>query len=105
MLRLSFCLAFCLVSYSLTSAADAPTKPQPQPLGAAAPATAYPATPYPPAVLPKAEPHKKPANLSSRKKLEVLLQTVADLDYGDRQTVTIKEVFDDLHRKHHLSIR
>jgi hypothetical protein len=105
MLRSLLCLAFCLITCDLISAADGPAKPQLPPPEAAAPASSYPVTPYATAPLHKAEANKKPANLPSRKKLEALLQTVADLDYGDRQTVTVKEVFDDLHRKHHLSIR
>lgn len=105
MWRLLFCLAFslALVACRSTSAADAPKKPQPAPVEVAAPA--YPVTPYPPIALAKSEPHKQAAAPRGRKKLEALLQTVADLDYGDRQTVTVREVFNDLHRKHQLSIR
>jgi hypothetical protein len=48
---------------------------------------------------------KPTTTISGRKKLEGLLQAPANLDFGSLQTVTIKEVLDQLHKQHHLSIR
>jgi hypothetical protein len=40
-----------------------------------------------------------------RKGLESLLQSPAKLDFGGRETVTIKELLDQLHERHQLSVR
>src|ERR1700730_16073305 len=40
-----------------------------------------------------------------RKALESLLQSPANLQFGHRETITIKELLDQLHERHPLSIR
>jgi hypothetical protein len=40
-----------------------------------------------------------------RKALESLLQSPAKVDFGHRETITIKELLDQLHERHQLSIR
>lgn len=40
-----------------------------------------------------------------RKQIEAVLQSPADLDFGTRQTVTVGDLLDLLHKRHHLSIR
>jgi hypothetical protein len=47
---------------------------------------------------------KPVAAISGRKKLESLLQTPADLNF-EHKIVTVQEVLDGLHARHHLSIR
>src|SRR5262245_26968046 len=94
MSRISFCLALCLAAQSSLLAGD-PVANQP-PRQATSPVHMSSAT---------MTRFKAGHELQGRKKIEALLQTVANLDYGDRETVTVKEVLDDLHRQHHLSIR
>src|SRR5580693_8807688 len=48
---------------------------------------------------------KPAAAVVGRKALELLLQSPAKLDFGHRETVTIKELLDQLHERHQLSIR
>ena len=58
-----------------------------------------------PKILPSSSDAKSVATVSGRKKLEAQLQMSADLDFGGRPTVTLKEVLDQLHSRHKLSIR
>ena len=43
--------------------------------------------------------------LTGRKKWEALLSEPAGLDFGDRQSVTVREILDGLRKTHHLSLR
>jgi hypothetical protein len=47
----------------------------------------------------------KPVPLTGRKKLEVVLTQPSELDFGERQTVTVKEMLDQLRERHQLSLR
>ena len=47
----------------------------------------------------------EPSAHAGRTSLESLLQTPAELDFGHRQTITVKELLDEIHRKDHISIR
>jgi hypothetical protein len=57
-----------------------------------------------PAVLQAPKDAAPAATMSARRKIEAQLQSPAKLDFGDRQTVTIREVLDQL-RQQHLSVR
>ncbi len=48
---------------------------------------------------------KAAAPITGRRKLEALLQSPARLDFGQRETVTVKELLARLHQQHQLSIR
>jgi hypothetical protein len=98
MLRCLLISGLCLVTEGWAYASEPPHTSEaphawPQ-AAAAAPATLQPVD------------DKKPATtLSGRKKLEGQLQAPANLEFGQRQSVTIKEVLDKLHNEHHLSLR
>ncbi len=47
----------------------------------------------------------KQPSVSGRRQLEAKLQTPAKLDFGDRKRVTVREVLDQLHEQHQLSLR
>jgi hypothetical protein len=47
----------------------------------------------------------EPSAHAGRTSLESLLQSPAELDFGHRQTITVKELLDEIHRKDHISIR
>jgi hypothetical protein len=68
------------------------------PFGSAVP-QAQPAGSPPRAELPKETP------AVGQKKWEKLLNEPADLDFGDRKTVTVKELLDGLRERHKLSLR
>jgi len=68
------------------------------------PAPTAPRTLPPPQLMVSPTPDK-PAELSGRQKIEAILRSPANLDFGDRKSVTIQEVLDQLHEKHQLSIR
>jgi hypothetical protein len=46
-----------------------------------------------------------PVSATGQKKWEALLAEPADLDFGERQTVSVKEIFEGLRERHHLSLR
>lgn len=46
-----------------------------------------------------------PRVISGRTQLEALLLTPAKLDFEGRKQVTVREVLDELHQQHHLSLR
>jgi len=58
-----------------------------------------------PAVLQAPKDAAPAAMVSGRRKIEAQLQSPAKLDFGGRQTVTIRELLDQLRRQQHLSIR
>ncbi len=47
----------------------------------------------------------KPVPLTGQKKWEAILAQPSELDFGDRQTVTVKELLDQLRERHQLSLR
>lgn len=58
--------------------------------------------------VPAAEPVQKtepPASVIGREPIEELLQSPADLDFGQGATVTAGDLLDMLHKQHHVSIR
>jgi hypothetical protein len=103
MLRILCVLAFCLALQSLLAAGE----PQPNLAPAKSQAPAWsPTRATPVSATIAAEVRSKPrGDLHGRKKIEALLQTAANLDYPERETVTVQELLDDLHRQHHISIR
>src|SRR5262249_10334991 len=50
-------------------------------------------------------PSKSTKNSQPHQAIEAKLQEPADLDFGDRKTVPMQEIIEQLHTKHHLSIR
>ncbi len=47
----------------------------------------------------------KPVPLTGQKKWEAILAQPSELDFGERQTVTVKELLDQLRERHQLSLR
>lgn len=103
MSRFSYCLAFGLVFQSVVLAGEPqPTTPPAKSRGAAwSPLRATAASATAPGEI-RTAPSRE---LQGRKKLDALLQSTANLNYDGRDKVTVKEVLDDLHRQHQLSIR
>ena len=102
MLRYLLVASLCLVANGRLLAAE--------PLvNAAAPPAAINSSAAPagttPAILPPASDAKPAQSPSGRKEIEAQLQAPAKLDFGQRSTVTIKELLDQLHEQHQLSIR
>ena len=94
----------CLLAQSFGSTPQSvlgtPSTPLPQSAATAWNATAQMAT----AIQPSARAEYAEAALG-RKGVEAALQSAAQLDFGGRQAVTVQELLDQLHQRHHLSIR
>jgi hypothetical protein len=116
-LLLCFGLGVCLVATAFAAEPDKATKTKKKaPTGPVYPASASdrefnftPGEPSP-SNYSRNSVNSAPVDLSpvpatGRKKWEALLTEPADLDFGDRQTVSVKELLDGLRERHHLSLR
>ncbi len=104
MIRCLLAASLCLVVHGRLLAGETSDNLAPLPSGKQAPAY-RPGSSLAPATLQPVSDAKPAKALSGRKKLEAQLQTPAKLDFGQRKMVSVKEVIDQLHEQHQLSIR